>query len=43
LNPNDGWTDAIDTLHGDEPTYTHWDCFQQRWERNSGLRMTSCC
>jgi exonuclease III len=35
LNPNDGWTDAINTLHGDEPTYTHWDCFRQRWERNS--------
>jgi hypothetical protein len=38
LNPNDGWTDAIDTLYGDEPTYTHWDCFRLRWERNSGLR-----
>jgi exodeoxyribonuclease-3 len=36
---DDGWTDAINTLHGDEPMYTYWDYFRQRWERNSGLRI----
>ena len=34
-----GWTDAIQTLHGNEPMYTYWDYFRQRWERNAGLRI----
>jgi exodeoxyribonuclease-3 len=34
-----GWTDAIRALHPDEPVYTFWDYFRQRWERNAGLRI----
>jgi exodeoxyribonuclease-3 len=35
-----GWTDAIRRLHpDDEPTYTYWDFFRKRWERNAGLRI----
>ena len=34
-----GWTDAIRSLHPDEPVYTFWDYFRQRWERNAGLRI----
>lgn len=34
-----GWTDAIHHLHPDEPMYTYWDYFRNRWERNSGLRI----
>ena len=35
-----GWTDAIRALHADDtPTYTFWDFFRQRWERNAGLRI----
>lgn len=34
-----GWTDAIHALHGNEPMYTYWDYFRQRWERNAGLRI----
>jgi exodeoxyribonuclease III len=34
-----GWTDAIHHLHRDEPMYTFWDYFRNRWERNAGLRI----
>jgi exodeoxyribonuclease-3 len=34
-----GWTDAIHTLHGGKPMYTYWDYFRNRWERNAGLRI----
>ncbi len=34
-----GWTDAIHHRHRDEPMYTFWDYFRNRWERNSGLRI----
>jgi exodeoxyribonuclease-3 len=34
-----GWTDAIRTLHPDEPMYTFWHYLRKRWERNAGLRI----
>jgi exodeoxyribonuclease III len=34
-----GWTDSIAKLHGDKATYTYWDYFRNRWERNAGLRI----
>ena len=34
-----GWTDAINKLHGGEPMYTFWDFFRDRWARNAGLRI----
>jgi exodeoxyribonuclease-3 len=34
-----GWTDAIRTLHPQEPIFTFWDYFRQHWERNAGLRI----
>ncbi len=34
-----GWTDALRTLHPDEPMYTFWDYKRQRWERDAGLRI----
>ncbi len=34
-----GWTDAIDSLHHGEPIYTYWDYFRNRFARNSGLRI----
>ena len=34
-----GWTDAIRTLHPDERIYTFWDYFRQHWPRNAGLRI----
>jgi exodeoxyribonuclease-3 len=34
-----GWVDAIRTLHPDEKIFTFWDYFRQHWERNSGLRI----
>ena len=34
-----GWIDAIRTLHPDEPMYTFWDYKRNRWERNAGLRL----
>jgi exodeoxyribonuclease-3 len=34
-----GWTDAIRTLHPDDAMYTYWDYKRQRWERNGGLRI----
>ncbi len=34
-----GWTDAVRTLHPDQRVYTFWDYFRQHWERNAGLRI----
>ena len=34
-----GWTDAIRSLHPDEPMYSFWDYKRMRWERNAGLRL----
>jgi len=34
-----GWVDAIRQLHPNEPMYTFWDYFRNRWERNAGLRI----
>ena len=34
-----GWTDAIRTLHPDEPMYTFWDYMRNRWPRDAGLRI----
>ena len=33
-----GWVDAIRTLHPDEPMYTFWDYMRNRWPRDAGLR-----
>ena len=34
-----GWTDALRTLHPDEPMYTFWDYKRHRWQRDAGLRI----
>jgi len=34
-----GWTDAIRTRHPNDPVYTFWDYFRNRWARNAGLRI----
>lgn len=34
-----GWTDAIRTLHPKEPMYTFWHYLRNRWQRNAGLRI----
>jgi exodeoxyribonuclease-3 len=34
-----GWIDAIRTLHPDEPIYTFWDYKRNGWERDAGLRL----
>lgn len=34
-----GWTDAIRALHPQERQYTYWDYFQNRYERDHGLRI----
>ena len=34
-----GWTDAIRTLHPDERIYTFWHYWRNRWQRNAGLRL----
>ena len=34
-----GWRDAIRTLHPDEPMYTFWDYMRNRWPRDAGLRI----
>jgi exodeoxyribonuclease-3 len=36
---NQGWTDAIRTLHPGQPMYTFWDYKRNRWERDAGLRI----
>lgn len=34
-----GWTDALRTLHPDAPLYTFWDYKRNRWPRDAGLRL----
>ena len=34
-----GWIDAIRTVHPDAPMYTFWDYRRNRWERDAGLRI----
>jgi len=34
-----GWTDALRTLHPNEPMYTFWDYKRNRWARDAGLRL----
>jgi exodeoxyribonuclease-3 len=34
-----GWIDAIRTLHPDAPMYTFWDYARNRWQRDAGLRI----
>lgn len=34
-----GWTDAIRKLYGNEVIYTFWDYFRKAYERNAGLRI----
>jgi len=34
-----GWTDAIRTLHSDERIYTFWDYLRDAYGRNAGLRL----
>ena len=34
-----GWVDAIRTLHPDAPMYTFWDYMRNRWARDAGLRL----
>src|SRR5262245_6074101 len=34
-----GWVDAVRTLHPDAPMYTYWDYMRNRWSRDAGLRI----
>jgi exodeoxyribonuclease-3 len=34
-----GWLDAIRTLHPEAPMYTFWDYKRNRWSRDAGLRL----
>jgi exodeoxyribonuclease-3 len=34
-----GWTDAVRTLHPKDVIYTFWDYFRNAYERNAGLRI----
>lgn len=34
-----GWTDALRSMHPDEPMYTFWHYMRHRWERDAGLRL----
>jgi exodeoxyribonuclease III len=34
-----GWTDALRTLHPDEPVFTFWDYFRNAFARDAGLRI----
>ncbi len=34
-----GWVDAIRTIHPDATIYTFWDYKRNRWERDAGLRI----
>ena len=36
---NQGWTDALRTLHPDATIYTFWDYFRNAYARNAGLRI----
>jgi exodeoxyribonuclease III len=34
-----GWTDALRTLHPDDPQFTFWDYFRDAWGRDAGMRL----
>ena len=34
-----GWRDAVRSLHPDEPIYTYWSYLRNRWPRDAGLRI----
>ena len=34
-----GWIDAVRTMHPDAPMYTFWDYMRNRWQRDAGLRI----
>ena len=34
-----GWTDAIRSLHPDDPMFTFWSYLRNRWPRDAGLRL----
>jgi exodeoxyribonuclease III len=34
-----GWTDALRTLHPDDPMYSFWSYLRNRWPRDAGLRL----
>ena len=34
-----GWTDAVRTLHPDATIYTFWDFFRNAYGRDAGLRI----
>jgi exodeoxyribonuclease III len=34
-----GWTDALRTLHPDDPMFTFWSYLRNRWPRDAGLRL----
>ncbi len=34
-----GWIDAIRTMHPNAPMYTFWDYMRNRWQRDAGLRL----
>jgi exodeoxyribonuclease-3 len=34
-----GWTDAIRSMHPQSPMYTFWDYMRNRWPRDAGLRL----
>jgi exodeoxyribonuclease III len=34
-----GWVDAIRTLHPSDPMFTFWDYKRERWRRDAGLRL----
>jgi len=36
---NQGWTDAVRSLHPEKPMYSFWDYKRQRWARDAGLRI----
>ena len=35
----DGWTDALRTLHPNEPMYTFWQYLRDAWPRDAGMRL----
>lgn len=34
-----GWTDAVRSLHPDDPKFSYWSYLRNRWPRNAGLRI----
>ena len=34
-----GWTDAIRSMHPDDPQFTFWSYLRNRWPRDAGLRL----